>query len=199
MTASSNTNEGTIGEIRMAAFNIDPTGWHFCAGQLLSISDNTALYAIIGNCYGGVAHTSFALPDLRGRVPIGVNTSGTPSSSSCILGQKGGVEQVLLSIGNLSAHTHKVTSVHASMKTAMPCSDQPFGNTSDPYNAYPGTATAMYSRRTADTAMATCLVRVTDVTTSVADSGSSQPHNNMQPFLVLNFIICSEGNFPSRS
>ncbi|MEZ5017094.1 MAG: tail fiber protein [Flavipsychrobacter sp.] len=193
------TNVCTLGEIRMAAFGIAPAGWSFCEGQVLPISDYTALYSIIGLTYGGDGRVTFGLPDLRGRAPIGPNPTSTPPSSAYILGQKGGLENVPLVSSNLPNHTHTVNAIEERVKTAMPCSDEPFGNVSYASGGYPGVATAMYSSQSADTGMAPGDATVTDVTVNVSYSGSDQSHTNMQPFLVLNFIICTVGNYPTRS
>jgi len=164
-----------IGEIRMFAGNFAPVGWMFCEGQLLSIAENEALFALIGTTYGGDGQTTFALPDLRGRLPI-------HQGAGVALGQQSGVEQVTLTASQLGAHTHafQASANQASSTTPgnqLPAITQAFSIT--PY----GTAAP--------------LVQLSP--NSVSSVGGSQPHDNFQPYLCIDFIISLFGVFPSQS
>jgi len=163
--------EPFLGEIRAIAFNFPPRGWAFCNGQILSIQQNQALFAILGTTYGGNGTTTFALPNLQGRVPIHMGASYT-------LGQTGGVQSVTLTTSQIG-HGHNISaSASADQLTAgghFPGAP-PSGN-----NIYaPGSDTAMDP-------------------TMVSATGGSQPHNNLQPYLVLNYVIALQGIFPSRN
>jgi microcystin-dependent protein len=178
--------EGTIGEIRGFAGNFAPRNWAYCQGQLIAISSNTALFSILGTTYGGDGRTTFALPDLRGRVPI---SSGTgPGLSSHNLGSRNGVENVTLIATQMPAHTHTATGTLRA--TATPGNERiPTGMSL----AGSGTDT-QYSSTPPNVDMVANNVGVT-----VGTSGSSQSHTNMQPYLTINWIICQFGIFPSRN
>ncbi|MCF3111455.1 tail fiber protein [Niabella sp. CC-SYL272] len=160
--------------------NFAPRGWAFCQGQLLSIAQNTALFSLLGTTYGGNGQTTFALPDLRGRVPIGFGQG--PGLSSYALGQQGGAETVTLLLSQMPAHTH------AFMATAEA------GDTSDPTGAFPantGTLDKEYKQSPVN--------KVAMNAAAVETKGGSQPHTNIQPYLALNYCIALEGIFPSRN
>jgi microcystin-dependent protein len=160
-----------LAEIRIFSFNFPPKGWAMCNGQLLPINQNQALFALLGTTYGGDGRTTFALPDLRGRVPIHFGGGFT-------LGQGGGEEAHTLQSAEMASHTHVVT---AAADTADQTS--PVGN----YWANPGQNAF---NPTANTAMSP---------SAVTAVGGSQPHENMSPFLVLNVCIALQGIFPSRN
>jgi microcystin-dependent protein len=169
-----------VGEIRIFAGNFAPNGWSFCNGQLLAISQNQALFALIGTFYGGDGVTTFQLPDLRGRVPIHQGTSpvsGTPYTT----GEKAGVENVTLATNQIPPHRHNANA-NGAATVVSPAnafwSTDPFGNTA-----------AYYPPSSNGTMNAS----------AVGSSGGSQPHDNMQPFLAINYIIALFGIFPSRS
>lgn len=165
-----------IGEIRCFGFNFAPVGWALCQGQLLSISSNTALFSLLGTMYGGNGQTTFALPDLRGRSPIGFGQG--PGLSSYEQGQPGGQEQVTLSRGQLPAHGHVVGA--ASAATAK-----------SPDGAVPAfTAAGSSYGTTADLSMSAGMI---------SGGGSNQPHDNLPPYLVLNWCIALQGIYPSRN
>jgi microcystin-dependent protein len=182
--------EGTIGEIRLFGSNFAPRSWAFCNGQLLSIAQNTALFSILGTTYGGDGRTTFGLPDLRGRVAIGPgNGPGLPSYN---LGQIGGQENVTLTTNEMPSHTHAAAaSGGLQTGTGKGDSGNPQGNYID------------------DSSIATDLFKPTGggpimkggegLTVTNANTGGNQGHNNMQPYLVLNYIICLQGVFPSRN
>jgi microcystin-dependent protein len=164
-----------IAEIRIFAGNFAPRGWSFCDGQLLPISQNTALFSLIGTTYGGDGRTTTALPNLKGRAPMhaGRGPGLTPRS----LGQRGGVETVTLSEAQTPSHTHTMV-----------------GNDEDPDQTSPvggflAAGTNMY-HTTADTTLAS---------STLPSAFSAGAHNNMQPYLAINFIIALQGTYPSRS
>jgi microcystin-dependent protein len=172
--------EAFIGELRLMGFNFAPRGWARCDGQLLSIAQNTALFSLLGTTYGGNGQTTFALPDLRSRVPI--HQGQGPGLSNYAMGQAAGVEQVSLTTNEMPAHVHQASVAAASAAT-----------TKNPNNALPAFTAAGTSYGTAaDLTMAANMV-------NVGVSGGSQPHSNIQPYLTLNWCICMEGIFPSRN
>ena len=163
-----------VGEIRMFAGNFEPAGWMFCQGQLLPISEFETLFNLIGTTYGGDGQSTFALPDLRGRVPIHQGNGFT-------LAETGGVESVTLTVPQIPIHTH----------TAMGVAGSANGVTSPTGNTWGGvTANTPYTDQPFD-AMTN--------SSSIAMSGGSQPHDNMLPFLAINFIISLFGVFPSQT
>jgi microcystin-dependent protein len=165
--------EPFVGEIRMFAGNFAPVGWAFCNGQLIPISENDTLFNLIGTTYGGDGQETFALPNLQSRVPIHVGPGFA-------LGQSGGVESVTLTTSQIPAHSH----VPQCLSTA--------GNQQAPGNGFwaaPSTGTD-YS----DTAPSLVMDPA-----AVGSSGGSQPHDNMLPFLVINFILSLFGVFPSQN
>ena len=162
-----------IGEIRMFGGNFAPVGWAFCNGALMAIDQNDALFNLIGTTYGGDGQTTFALPDLQSRVPI-------HTGPGFALGQSGGVESVTLTTSQIPAHSH-----------VPACNSNP-GNLGDPTGgvwAQPGTGTD-YSDAAPSLIMDPA---------AIGSSGGSQPHDNMVPFLVINFILSLFGVFPSQT
>lgn len=178
--------EGTIGEVRMFAGNFAPRGWALCEGQLLAVSQNNALFSILGTMYGGDGRSTFGLPDLRGRAPIGVGRG--PGLGQVDQGAWYGSETVVLSQQEIPAHTH-------SIETTVRSSSQP-GNNDDPEGSYwadPSNNVRVY-RDSHDSTMAADAVSAT-----AQSAGGNQPHENRPPSLGINFIICMEGVYPSRS
>lgn len=179
--------EPFIGEIRAVGFNFAPRGWSFCQGQLMSISQNSALFAILGTTYGGDGRTTFALPDLRGRIVVDAGQG--PGLSRYTLGQASGTENVTLLTTQMPAHIHNLNSDIAvganstSGSTTSPAGNVPAANTN----------VQRYSTST-DTLMAAGSVSGT--ATAV---GGSAPHSNLMPYLSLNYIIAITGIFPPRS
>ena len=165
-----------VGEIRMFGGNFAPVGWRFCDGSVLPIAENDVLFQLIGTTYGGDGEETFALPDLRGRVPIHM---GTGAGTTYTIGETGGVETVTLTSNQIPVHNHALM---ASTDTA---------NLSSPANAVTGeAATKLYRIPSSTTVMAA---------STVANAGGSQPHENMQPYLVVNYIISLFGVFPSQT
>jgi microcystin-dependent protein len=165
-----------IGEIRMFGGNFAPAGWAFCSGDTLDISQNDALFNLIGTTYGGDGQQTFNLPDLRGRVPV--HQGQSPGTSNYILGQNGGTESVTLTTNQMPAHNHPFTASSANGTQGSPTDGIPASNTQNQYSA----ANAVQPMKAG----------------LIPSTGGSQPHDNMMPFLVINFIISLFGIFPSQ-
>lgn len=169
-----------IGQITLFAGNFAPRGWAFCDGQLLPISQNTALFSILGTTYGGDGRTTFALPDLRGRVPL--HPGQGPGLSNRQLGEAGGTENVTLLVNQMPNHTHAAQADAGTATQQNP--------TNHVLASEAAGVTATYSSNPPNTTMNPQAIGAT---------GGSQPHNNMPPFLGVNFIIALQGIFPSRN
>ncbi|MDX2149952.1 MAG: tail fiber protein [Bryobacteraceae bacterium] len=168
-----------IGEIRMFGGNFAPVGWAFCEGQLLPIDQNDALFVLIGTIYGGDGQTTFALPDLRGRVPV---HRGSGAGLTLTIGQAGGEETVTLTPNQLPAHTHGVAgSAGGGTKTS------PAGNF---WASEPNAEAAAFTSSAPDAQMGAG---------AIGNTGGSQPHSNLQPYLCVSFIVALVGIFPSRN
>lgn len=167
-----------VGEIRMFGGNFAPLGWAFCNGQLLSIAENDLLFMLLGTTYGGDGQTTFAVPDLRGRVPIHMGQNPT-TGTSYPLGQMAGTETVTLTSQQMPAHTHAVNAVSTD------------GTEPNPSNALWATSN-LYEFSEQGIATTPML------TTAVSAVGGSQPHDNIMPFQCVNFIIALEGLFPHQ-
>jgi microcystin-dependent protein len=179
-----------IAVIKLFAGNFAPRNFAFCQGQILSIAQNTALFSLLGTTYGGNGQTTFALPDFRGRVPVG--TGQGPGLPSVQLGEMAGAPTHTLITTEMPAHTHAVPNLvvsGANANTHTPVANVRLGGAVD--NA--GLDAFTY---TTDTATS---VTISTVGTATAIVGGSQPHNNMQPYLGMNFIIAIFGIFPSRN
>lgn len=165
-----------LGELKLVSFNYAPRGWATCDGQLLSIQQNQALFALLGTQYGGNGQTNFALPNLKGRAPV-------HRGNEIVQGQQGGAENVSLSLSQLPAHTHALNGV----------SD--LANANAPGLALPaakprGGLTRFGPGGSSDSVMDA---------SAVGSVGGSQPHSNLQPYAVLNWVIALQGIFPSRN
>jgi microcystin-dependent protein len=181
-------DENYLAELRLFAGNFAPTGWAFCNGQLLSISQNTALFSLLGTNYGGDGRTNFALPNLQGRVAVG---AGQGSGLSLYdLGQQDGSETVTLTNNNLPAHSHTISGTITPKVTATA------GNTDTPYNTYPAMLTGTNMYNSAKDAGSTIAMQNNLVT---ASTGNGNTVNLMQPVLGLTWIIALQGIFPPRS
>lgn len=171
--------EPFLGEIDLVAFGFAPKGWAFCAGQILPINQNQALFALLGTTYGGDGQITFALPDLRGRRAIGLGQG--PGLQNYSLGQTGGEETVTLTLAQLPSHTHSAQAFSGLGAAAGPGANF-WASQSQVFlysNAPSGT-----------TSMAGA---------AIGAAGGSQPHDNMPPYLVLNYIIALQGIFPSQN
>ncbi len=190
-----------IGQIVMFGGNYAPQGWAFCDGQILPINSNAALFAILGTRYGGDGRTTFALPDLRGRVTV--HPGRGPGLSSYQLGQRGGVESVVLSTSEIPSHTHVAMVQPQSAQVRINASDEE-GDTSSPAGAVwakDPNGNDTYGSGGATTQMASNAVQVEipNSQVTIGDTGGSQPHTNIQPYLCINYIIALQGYFPPRS
>jgi microcystin-dependent protein len=180
-----------VGEIRLFGGNFAPAGWAFCNGQLLAISQNDVLFNLIGTTYGGDGQNTFGLPDLQGRVPVHMGTNPT-SGINYVIGQKAGVESVTLTTQQIPSHTHPVLTASASQggPASVPSSATILAD--EVLNPTPNPAPFAYVpfSNVNQTAL---------VGNSVGNTGGSQPHDNMQPFLAVSFIISLFGVFPSQN
>ena len=162
-----------VGEIRMFAGNFAPAGWMFCEGQLLPISENETLFQLIGTTYGGDGQSTFALPDLRGRIPL-------HQGNGFILAETGGAEEITLTVSQIPAHSHPFL---ASNDTATAPA---------PNGSLPGSTNVNKKIYAAANSPVTPMAPL-----SIGPTGGSQPHTNFQPYLCINFIISLFGLFPS--
>jgi microcystin-dependent protein len=168
-----------IAEIKIFAGNFAPRAWAFCDGQLLPISQNSALFSLLGTTYGGDGRTTFGLPDLRGRTPIGPRNG--PGLSDYALGQRGGAEHIQLNSAQMPSHNHLIRAVTTGGTSTTP---------TDNLLADSAAFDNEFSDATANTNMSSAMV---------SSAGGNLAHENRQPFLALNYIICIQGVFPSRS
>lgn len=163
-----------VGEIRMFGANFAPAGWMLCDGQLLPISENETLFQLIGTTYGGDGQETFALPDLQSRVPI-------HQGNGFILAETGGVESVTLTVQQIPVHSHPLLASGAAANSRNPPNNMLAKAAGTIYTNNPGRALAVMSPQ------------------AIGVDGGSQPHDNLQPYLTLNFIISLFGIFPSPS
>ncbi|MGO8883311.1 MAG: phage tail protein [Streptosporangiaceae bacterium] len=170
-------SEPFLGEIRMFGFSFAPDGWALCNGQLLPISQNTALFSLLGTTYGGDGTTTFALPDLQSRVPV--HQGQGAGLSSRVQGQAGGTETVTLAATQMPEHTHPVKASSSAAASGIPEGRAMARSSSHIYHD-PDASTVMNAKM-------------------LGDAGGSEPHGNIQPYLVLNFCISLTGIFPSQS
>lgn len=167
-----------IGEIRMFGGNFAPKGWAFCNGQLLSISQNTALFSLLGTTYGGNGTTTFGLPDLRGRAPL--HWGQGPGLSPYAQGEQGGQEQSTLIANQMPTHSHAANAASGG------------GNVTGPSGAVWAASTqrdTLYSNGGPGATMSPA---------AIGNAGGNQPHENRQPYLTVSFIIALEGIYPPR-
>jgi microcystin-dependent protein len=163
-----------VGEIRMFAGNFAPAGWMFCEGELLPISEYETLFNLIGTTYGGDGQSTFGLPDLRGRIPI-------HNGNGFILAETGGAEEVTLSVNQIPTHKHSLMATTDLADSASPA---------DAYMSTTATGNKIYSTASPTTALNSGVI---------SQDGGSQPHNNFQPYLCVDFIISLFGIFPSQT
>jgi len=182
-SAPAQASEPFIAEIIMFGGNFAPRNWAFCDGQLLAISQNTALFSLLGTTYGGDGRTTFALPDLRGRVAM--HAGSGPGLTTRRLGEKSGVESVTLNAAQMPSHSHTAT---VKGTNARGNSETPEGNT---------WASRSRDNDYSDIAVPDVTMKANTVT--VSTSGGSQAHENMPPYLAVNYIIALQGLYPSRN
>ena len=170
-------SEPFLAEIRMVGFNFPPRGWSFCDGQILPINQNQSLFSLLGTTYGGDGRTSFALPDLRGRVPIHVGASNGVSHA---LGSKAGEEAHTLAVAEIPQHDHPLRASASDGDTLVPSNNVLARSVNEPYISPSGQTLG-------------------DLRAGSVTNVGGQSHDNMQPFLVVNFCIALQGLFPSRN
>jgi microcystin-dependent protein len=164
-------SEPFLSEVKIVSFNFAPKGWALCNGQLLPINQNQALFSLLGTTYGGDGRVNFALPNLQGRIPIHFGNGHT-------LGEVGGQENHTLTAQEMPAHTHTISASNAAPNQGTPAGNMWANNS------------GAYSSASPDSSMNPA---------SISNAGGNQPHTNIQPYLVLNFIIALVGIFPSQS
>ncbi|HMS99807.1 MAG TPA: tail fiber protein [Saprospiraceae bacterium] len=174
--------EGTLAQIIIFAGNFAPQTWALCQGQILSISSNTALFSLLGTFYGGNGTVTFALPDLQGRTPVGIGQG--PGLSPVSLGQIWGSESTTLSSGNMPAHNH-IINASISVKEEDSSDDSPIGNVLALNNK------SIFSTQAVNGSMVPGIL-------TLAPNGTNLPIPLRKPYLGLNFIICTNGVYPSR-
>ena len=208
--------EPFIGQVILFAGNYAPRGWAFCNGQVLPISEYTSLFSIISNYYGGDGRTNFAVPDLRGRTPIGSGTA--PGLSPRYIGTTGGMERIYLNTTEIPSHSHTITNeVKADTSsltiggTAKIRCNPEAGNSESPegnYNAakagggdtiYSDNGPGYMNENAIDMGLEVAGDVGVDVNSTCGDTGGNQPHENMPPWLCMNYIIALEGEYPVRS
>lgn len=195
--------DGYLGEIKMFAGDFAPKGWMICSGQTLSISEYEALYSILGISYGGDGRNSFKLPDLRGRVALGAGQSA--GTTPHMLGTMGGSEEVTLNINEMPQHMHNVAfNLETEQKVSTSPADKPIpldrfieavgnyksGKTTQEVN--------LYKEKTSSDTMVKLAPSTVGGNIEIGNTGGSNPHNNLQPFTVVNYIICTNGQYPIR-
>lgn len=166
-----------VGEVRLVGYTFAPLNWAFCDARLLSIAEYPALYELIGTAYGGNGQTQFAVPDLRGRVPI--HQGQLRGGSNYLIGQAGGVESVTLSPNQMPRHNHM-----------FQCNPASSGGNASPANNTAGGGQQVYRKAPPAASMHQGML---------SSAGGSQPHENLQPFLAMNWVISLFGIFPSQS
>jgi microcystin-dependent protein len=170
-----------VAEIRIFPFNFAPKGWAFCDGQLLPISQNTALFSLLGTTYGGDGKSNFALPNMQGNAPMAPGQG--PGLSLHDLGETGGSDTVTLLESEIPSHSHALVAQNQPGQLAAPGSDRTYARSSGgfAYKAPPYTQVVAFNGN------------------MIGPTGGSQPHNNMQPYLTLSFCIAMQGVYPPRT
>ncbi|HVT12553.1 MAG TPA: tail fiber protein [Fimbriimonadaceae bacterium] len=165
-----------LGEIRPVPYNFAPRGWAFCQGQIMQISQNSALFSLLGTTFGGNGTSTFALPDLRGRVPLGAGQS--QDGNTYTLGEVAGVESVTLQTQTMPAHNHGTLICTGAAQSASPQDELPATSAA---NVYVGAAKGVFAP------------------TAITNTGQGLAHGNIQPYTTINYIIALEGIYPQRS
>ena len=181
--------EGVLAVVTMVAYDFAPKSWAYCNGQILPIAQNQALFSLLGTTFGGNGVNTFALPNMQSRVPVGTGQGG--GLSNYTLGETIGTETVTLSINNVPAHTHN-GNISVTPRAGTSNDDR------SPSGTYPGTAANGYATTaTAGTSMIVPTPKI--ISQTIGTAGSSQPFEILTPYLVLNYVICMYGIFPSRN
>lgn len=183
------STEPFVGEVKLLGFNFPPLGYMTCQGQLLSIAQNTALFSLLGTIYGGDGQTTFSLPDLQGRVPIGQGQGpGLPEYS---IGEEAGSPTMTLTTANLPQHVHTANSLKVQVKASTANAGE-----QSPEGTFPAVTT---SSNYADAATANSFTGGTTITGSFDPTGNNAPFSIANPYLCMNYSIAIEGIFPSRN
>ncbi|MBN7816488.1 phage tail protein [Algoriphagus pacificus] len=180
--------EPFLGQIMLVGFNFAPRGWAFCDGTILPISNNTALFSLLGTTYGGDGRTTFALPDLRGRVAVGIGNG--PGLTPRVWGQKFGQENHTLTTQEIPSHNHNLNGNNANGTSNSPTGNVLAVNTVVPERGADPVPANGFSSSAPNVAMNS---------SSIGATGGSAPHVNIQPSIVLNYVIALQGVFPSRN
>lgn len=194
------SDQSYLGSISGWGPNFAPRGWAFCQGQTLAISQYTALFSLLGTVYGGNGQTTFMLPNLGGRVPVGAGQS--PGTSSYVLGEQAGSESTTLTTNNMPAHTH---AARATVSATLPLTTAAATTATPAAGQVLASANGSYGRDPVDVkiyAPAPGTIQVplnTSASVNIQPTGGSQPFSILQPFTVINYIICMEGIFPSHN
>jgi microcystin-dependent protein len=187
-----------LGQIMLVPYNFPPRGWAFCNGQILSIAQNTALFSLLGTTFGGNGQTTFALPDLRGRVPI--SSGQGPGLQNYTIGEVAGSETKTLTQAEMPAHTHVITlsqfTADAKVRTDAGNRRTPQGNV---LALEAAGVTAVYSDASPNASLAAGAVVITNGAATAAVAGANQPFDMRSPYLVMNYCIALQGIFPSRN
>ena len=192
-----------LGQIIMFAGNFAPSNWAFCQGQILQISEYTALFSILGTTYGGNGRTTFALPDLRGRAPI--HSGRAPGLSTYNLGEKGGLEQVVLNIAQMPEHSHTTGDIasedqHILLSSAAAVNETPKEGDVPAVANFPGSITAQNVKSFGPpTNVVNGQTISGNAGLTISNTGGGASHENRQPYLVINYIICIIGDYPPRN
>jgi microcystin-dependent protein len=178
-----------LGSITLVSFNFAPVGYSLCNGQVLPISTNTALFALMGTFYGGNGTNNFQLPDLRGRIPI--HQGQGAGLSPYTIGQVGGIESETLAIGQMPAHNHTMNIYHGPGNVSTPAANTSFFGGGVPTGSGPNASQLnSYTATAPDTVLGTA---------TIGNSGGSQPFSVLQPYLCMTYIIAMQGVFPARN
>lgn len=183
------STEPFIGEVKLLGFNFPPLGYMTCQGQVLSIAAYTALFSLIGTTYGGNGQTTFALPDLQGRMPLGQGQGG--GLPNYTIGESAGSPSMTMKTDNMPQHIHTLVNMHVQVKASSANAGE-----QSPDGTFPATTSGnLY----ADTATANIFTGGTQISGTTDAAGNGMPFNILNPFLCLNFSIAVEGIFPSRN
>lgn len=198
--------DGTVGELRFFAASFAPRSWALCLGQIVAVQSNTALYSILGTTYGGNGTSTFALPNMAGRTPVG--TGASPGTSTYVLGQQAGTPNVTLLIPNLPMHNHTATATYSGGSATVRINVVDNSNSLDAAGNYIGAEqnNSYFTNGNvplvpmATGALSVSLPTAPQINTvTLGVTGGTTAHNNMQPYLALTCLICQSGTFPARN
>lgn len=188
---------GFIGEVKLFAGNFAPRGWAFCEGQLLPISQNTALFSILGTTYGGDGRTTFALPDLRGRTPVGPGTG--PGLSNIRQGSRGGLETQILTVNQMPSHSHTAVVTNGSIAIPVNTTAGDDDEVDPSKGVLANNGEDRFTSTAANATLGGSTVPVTGTSATINNTGGNQAISTRSPYLGVHYIIALEGVFPSRN